>query len=128
MKLTIMLLFIILTTFSGVQHGELEQEPTQVPVQVLKPVETQIEKKTDSIKVKYYEEIKDRNVSIDKLIKEKKDGDKENMKLHAEIKRLKKINEYLKQNIDTVYIHDTMFKKRKLLQLFKNPRFFSFRI
>ena len=120
MKLTITLLLIILTTFSGVQHGELEQEPTQVPVQVLKPVETQIEKKTDSIKVKYYEEINYRNISIDKLIKEKKDGDKENMKLHAEIKRLKKINEYLKQNNDTVFIHDTIFKRRKILQIFKN--------
>ena len=120
MKLTITLLLIILTTFSGVQHGELEQEPTQVPVQVLKPVETQIEKKTDSIKVKYYEEISYRNVSIDKLILKTKKIEQNNMQLLAEIKRLKKINEFLKQNIDTVYIHDTLFKKRKILQIFKN--------
>ena len=119
MKLSFTLLFITLTTFSGGLHSEVEQAPAKQPEIIVK-AELPIDKKTDSLKIIYYTAIDYRNISFNKLIEEKKIVDKENMQLHAEIKRLKKANNFLRNNIDTVYIRYTVFKKRKILQLFKN--------
>ncbi len=108
MKTTLILLLITVTTFSGVP-GEIEAIKTQQPTaKSLKAIVPTIEKKTDSLRTKYFEQIAIRDEVTDKLIEE-------NARLKVEIRKLKT---ELKNN--TVYIHDTVFKKRKLLQLFKN--------
>ena len=117
MKISFTLLLITLTTFSGVEPTEGEPDQTQPTVAVF--VENKKDTKTDSLRGVYYNAIIKRNISLDGLIAEKRVVDKENQQLHAEIKKLKKINEFLRQNKDTVYIHDTTFKKRKFYQIFK---------
>ena len=119
MKISFTLLLITLTTFSGVEPTE--GEPDQIPpLAAVTTTENKKDTKTDSLRGVYYNAIIKRNISLDGLIAEKRIVDKENQQLHAEIKKLKKINEFLRQNKDTVYIHDTTFKKRKFYQIFKN--------
>ena len=107
---TLGLLFVTIIMFSGSPRMEAQQ-PIPAKVIITAPI--------DSLKINYFKEIDKTEKLTDQLIAKKKDVDNENTILKAEIKRLRKINEYLRQNIDTVYIHDTTFKKRRFLQLFK---------
>lgn len=115
MRITITLLLITLTTFSG-RPAELEQIIESKPAApILKSILEPIKKATDTLRDQYFEQVKIANLVTDKLITEKKKVDAENAMLRAEVKRLK---QELKNNV--VYIYDTTFKKRKFLQLFKN--------
>ena len=124
---------VILFLFTVLQIGGIQQSNEQVPqpTEVVIP-KLQIDNKTDSIKSKYFKAINNRNISLDQLIQEKKILDKENVKLRAEIKRLTKLNAALmnkpapKKSIvystDTVYIRDTVYKNRNILQIFKKKK------
>lgn len=115
MKVTVAILFVILATFSG-RPGMVAQTPQAKYNQIVLPIKIA----NDSLEVKYFEEIKKTDQLTDKLIAKANRLQESNVQLYAEIKRLKKANAFLKQNIDTVYIRDTVFKKRKILQIFKN--------
>ena len=131
MKALLAILFITLVTFTS---NTLRSPYTQNPA-----TKTSVLKQTvynDSLKLeseekrkKYYvEAIKTESLTNKIIAKYENLGTinlklvSENAKLDAEIKKLKKVNDFLRQNIDTVYIsvHDTVFKKRRFLQLFKN--------
>ena len=116
MKTTLTLLLVTVTTFSGVP-GKLDvikiQQPP--PAKILKAIVAPMQKKTDSLKVAYFEQINIRDEATDKLIHEMKAKEAENAKLKYELKKLRSDHKCV-----IVYIHDTVFKKRKFLQLFKN--------
>ena len=75
---------------------------------------------SESLSKKYFKEANRTEILTDLLIAKKKEVDKENLYLRAEVKRLKKVNEFLKSNSDTIVVHDTVFKRRKFYQIFKN--------
>ena len=115
MKVTIAILFIILATFSG-RPGMVAQTPQAKYNQIVLPIKIA----NDSLEIKYFEEIKKTDKLTDQLIAKTKTLQENNVQLYAEIKRLKKANDFLRNNIDTVYVRDTVFKKRKIYQIFKN--------
>ena len=116
MKFVFIIFFVTLVTFSG-NPNMIAQQP--IPAKFKSIVEP-IRISNDSLEKRYYIEIKKTEKLTDQLIAKKKDVDAKNLLLSAEIKRLRKVNELLRNTIDTVHIHDTVFKKRKFLQLFKN--------
>lgn len=67
----------------------------------------------------YFRESNKTSFLVDLLIAKKVQVDKENLSLKIEVKRLKKINEFLKNNSDTIQVHDTVFKKRNFFKFFK---------
>jgi len=124
MKSLLAILFITLLTFTGNPHPI---SPKQIPaskmtVLNLKVYNDSLKISTEEKKKKYYDEVKRTEILTTQLINKTENLEVANTRLLAEIKRLKKVNEFLKQNIDTVYIsvHDTIFKKRRFLQLFQN--------
>ena len=122
MKALLSILFITLLTFTGSPRIKLQaQKPATVSSVLTQNVYNDSLKIESTIKQKkYFVEVSKTEKLTDQLIAKTNRLEGEKLQLHAEIKRLKKINEYLKINSDTVYIHDTIFKKRRFLQLFKN--------
>ena len=117
MKVKLALIFVALTTFNGNPNGNAQR--TIIVTNKIMLATDSLKTVNDSMEKKYFIEIKKTEKLTDQLIAKKKEVDTKNLQLHAEIKRLKKINDYLKLNVDTVFIHDTIFKRRKILQIFK---------
>ena len=122
MRITLTLLFITLTTFSG--RPAFLQTPIPAPL-IYKPAVLNFSKRNDSIA--YFNEVKKTERLTDLLIAKLKNTEnsnekleRENEKLQAENKKLKAQIFYLKNNNDTIFLHDTIYKKRKFLQIFKN--------
>ena len=123
MKALLAILFITLVALSG-NPNMIAQQP--IPANK-KTVLTQ-NVYNDSLKIestikqkKYFVEVSKTEKLTDQLIAKTNRLEAEKLQLNAEIKRLKRLNDILiNNNNDTVYIHDTVFKKRKILQLFKN--------
>lgn len=131
MKALLAILFITLVTFtSNTLRSSYPQKPaTQATVLTQKVYNDSLKVESEEKRKKYYiEAIKTESLTNKIIAKYENLGTvnlklvSENAKLDAEIKKLKKVNDFLRQNIDTVYIsvHDTVFKKRRFLQLFKN--------
>ena len=130
MRVSIILFLFSVLQLGGIQHSN-EQVPHPPEIAIPK---LQIDKKTDSLKSKYYKAIDNRSISLDKLIEQKKIVEKENIKLRAEIKRLKKANAALmnksalnknivyRNSTDTVYITDTVYKRRNIFDIFKKKK------
>ena len=124
MKELLVILFITLLTFTGNPHIIVQKQiPASKNTVLNKTVyNDSLKIESEEKRKKYYVEVKKTENLTNQLIAKTANLEAENLRLVAEIKRLKKANEFLKQNIDTVYIsvHDTVFKKRRFLQLFKN--------
>ena len=131
MKALLAILFITLVTFtSNTLRSSYPQKPaTKTSVLKQTVYNDSLKLESEEKRKKYYvEAIKTESLTNKIIAKYENLGTinlklvSENAKLDAEIKKLKKVNDFLRQNIDTVYIsvHDTVFKKRRFLQLFKN--------
>ena len=118
MKLTLLILFVTLVTFSG-NPNMIAQQP--IP-EKFKSIVEPIRLSNDSLGKKYFSEIKKLDNLTDKLISKTNKLEDDNILLRAEIKRLNRLNEFFKNTIDTVQVHDTVFKKRKFFQLFKKSK------
>ena len=116
MKITLSLLFITLTMVSGNPLIVAQQPLPQKYSVLIEPLKAA----NDSNEKKYFKEVKKTDILTDLLIAKTKRLQEEKIQMSIEIKKLKRINEFLKNNNDTVYLHDTIFKRRKFYQLFKN--------
>ena len=115
MKIILPLLLISLTMVSGNPFMAAQQPlPEKYSVLIL-PLKAE----NDSNQKKYFKEVRKTDILTDQLIAKTKKLEDQNYKLHNEIKKLKKSIESLKQNVEIVYLHDTIFKRRKILELFK---------
>ena len=94
----------------------------QIPAAEYNKIVLPIKLANDSLEVKYYEEIKKTDKLTDRLIAKTKRLEEKNLLLLAENKQLKKANAFLRNNINTVYVTDTIFKKRRILQIFKKKK------
>ena len=109
MKIYIFILFVILSTFTG-RPATLAQQPlTEKYKEIVLPIKI----KNDSNEVKYFKEINRTEVLYPKLILKVQRLEKEILQKDKEIKRLNNLATFFKNNIDTIQIHDTIFKKRK---------------
>lgn len=122
MKITLTLLFIVVTTFSG-RPGLTQIKPNARIIYA--PIVLEIKPLYDS--ASYFIEANKMARLTPLLIaklknteKEKEKLDIENARLQAEIKKLKAEIVYLIQTNDTIILRDTIYKKRKFLQIFKN--------
>jgi len=131
MKALLAILFITLVTFtSNTLRISYPQKPAnQATVLTQNVYNDSLRVESEEKRKKYYFEATKTESLTNKIIAKYENLGtvnlklvSENAKLDAEIKKLKKVNDFLRQNIDTVYIsvHDTVFKKRRFLQLFKN--------
>ena len=122
MKALLAILFITLLALTGNPHMIVQKQTPATKSSVLTQnvYNDSLRLESEEKRKMYYVEVKKTENLTNQLIAKTENLEAVNMRLNAEIKRLKKVNEFLKQNIDTVYIHDTVFKKRKFLQLFKN--------
>ena len=105
MKITILFLLFLLTTFGG-----KPQQP--IPIK-FKSITEPIKTTNDSLERFYYREAKRTDPLTNRLIAKTNRLQENNLQLLLQIKKLKKLNETLKNNKDTVYIRDTIFKKRR---------------
>ena len=88
----------------------LAQQPlTEKYKEIVLPIKI----KNDSNEIKYFKEINRTEVLYNKLILKVEKLEKENLQKDKEIKRLNNLVIFFKNNIDTIQIHDTIFKKRK---------------
>lgn len=115
MKITLSLLFITLTMVSGNPLIVAQQPLPQKYSVLIEPLKAA----NDSNEKKYFKEVKKTDKLVDLLIAKTNRLESEKIQLHIEIKKLKRVNDFLKNNNDTVYLHDTIFKRRKILELFK---------
>ena len=116
MKITLSLILVTLTMVSG--NPVMIAQPTLPEKYNLVVLPLKIA--NDSNEKKYFKEVKKGDKLIDQLIAKSARLQEEKIQMIIEIKKLKRINEFLKNNNDTVYLHDTIFKRRKFYQLFKN--------
>ena len=115
MKIIVTLLLITLTMVSGNPLMKAQQPLPEKFNALIIPLKIQ----NDSNEKKYFKEVKKTDKLTDLLIAKTKRLQDENISLHIEVKKLKRLSEFLKNNNDTVYLHDTVFKKRKFYQIFK---------
>lgn len=124
MKALLAILFITLVTFtSNTLRSSYPQKPaTKATVLTQTVYNDSLRVESEEKRKKYYFEATKTESLTNKIIAKYENLGAINLKLVSEIKSLKKANEFLRNNVDTVYIsvHDTIFKKRKFLQLFKN--------
>ena len=116
MKIIVTLLLITLTMVSNNPLMKAQQPLPEKFSSLIIPLKIQ----NDSNEKKYFKEVKKTDKLTDLLIAKTKRLQDENTSLHIEVKKLKRLSEFLKNNNDTVYLHDTVFKKRKFYQIFKN--------
>ena len=122
MKAVLTILFITLITFSGSLHSTLKSQypATTKTVAVQNLYNDSLKQNNDDKKLKYLIEVKKTEILTNQLITKTENLELRNSRLIAEIKSLRKLNDFLLKNVDTIYIHDTVFKRRKILQLFRN--------
>lgn len=116
MKIVITFFLLALSVYSA-GNGQVP-ESNVIPVQrtTLKILKASLEpeqKITDSMELIYFAQVKLSNKYNDKLILEKIKGDAVNKQLLNEIKRLQAQNKFLRNQRDTIFVRDTVYKKRK---------------
>ena len=113
MKINLLIIFITASMLIG---GNV---PSQNKKEIIDVALTVAKKETSADSLLFFTEAVKTDLLTDRLIAKNKKLSVDNKILLAEIKRLKKNNLSLRTIIDTVYIHDTVFKRRRFYQIFK---------